>query len=332
MAGTCDGIRGDGGPAPCLWFSQPVQIPGEPTIESEARTYNIDVSDGPNDWTRKMPWRAPGTAPVLGSGCGVAGGNPIELPNGGDPPSGFEPGYDGVLLPETEPTVWKQGDEAEVAWAITANHGGGYSWRLCKKGGNITEECFQKNTLRFAGEVSWLQYSDTIPNRLGFLELPRFELPLVKVTQGTFPKGSEWARNPIPSCYYCDQSKCGGLMPNMTDIFEPYEGVFYAGGEEWWQQEQCAQDCSGFSMMSCPPGMTQFKEPLPGVSSYLGNWMFDPAKNTEFGIEGLQYSIVDKILVPDDIPIGDYILSFRWDCEQSPQIWQGCADITVVES
>merc|ERR1711939_855929 len=215
----------------------------------------------------------------------------------------------------------------EVAWSITANHGGGYSWRLCNKSDNITEECFQKNTLRFAGEVSWLQYSDKIPNRLGYLELPRFEIPLVKVTEGTYPSGSEWARNPIPSCYYCDQSICGGIMPNMTDYFEPHVGgpddhTIYGGGEEWWQGEQCAQDCSGFNMMSCPPGMTQFKEPLPGVSSYLGSFIFDTTAVKTYGLEGLQYSIVDKVLVPDDIPTGDYILSFRWDCEQSAQIWQ----------
>ena len=32
---------------------------------------------------------------------------------------------------------------AEVAWAIQANHGGGYQYRLCKKSEKPTEECFQ---------------------------------------------------------------------------------------------------------------------------------------------------------------------------------------------
>ena len=27
---------------------------------------------------------------------------------------------------------------------------------------------------------------------------------------------------------------------------------------------------------------------------------------------------------------GDYVLSWRWDCEQTPQIWNTCADLTVV--
>merc|ERR1711879_1004999 len=30
-----------------------------------------------------------------------------------------------------------------------------------------------------------------------------------------------------------------------------------------------------------------------------------------------------------DVPPGGYILSFRWDCEQLPQVWSNCADVKV---
>ena len=30
------------------------------------------------------------------------------------------------------------------------------------------------------------------------------------------------------------------------------------------------------------------------------------------------------------LALGDYVLSWRWDCEQTPQIWNTCADLTVV--
>merc|ERR1711924_175015 len=228
-----------------------------------------------------------------------------------------------------------KGEVVEVAWAITANHGGGYSWRLCKKSDNVSEECFQRQVLRFAGKVSFLQYSDVIPNREGFLKLPRFELPLITVSEGTFPHGSQWARNPIPSCFYCDQSKCGTRLPNLTEGIQPHQGgphdhSWFVGGEAWWRQEQCAQDCSGFNMMACPPTMTQFPEPLPGIGGYLGAFLVD--KQAVTGIEGLQYSIVDKVIIPSDIDTGDYLLSWRWDCEQSPQIWQNCADVRIVDS
>jgi hypothetical protein len=62
-----------------LMFSQPsnVQpnvsiITGPPTLnDPKYRTVNINVSSGPGDWTRTMPWRWPGSAAVLGSGCGM---------------------------------------------------------------------------------------------------------------------------------------------------------------------------------------------------------------------------------------------------------------------
>lgn len=323
---------------PAFWFSQPTVIPGEPTLnKAEHRTYNVHVASGPRDWSRKFPWRAPGSAPVLGSGCGVNGGAGVPIPNGGYPWPTYSQGADALELPESEVTEWIRGDVVEVAWAMLANHGGGYSWRLCKKGGNVTEECFQRNVLRFHGNESWLQYSDIIPNHEGFVELPRFELPRVVVAEGTFPPGSEWARNPIPSCYYCDQTKCGSLLPNLTDFFQPDlaygDESWQAGGEQWYKQEKCAQDCSGFSMVQCPPGMTQFEEPLPGVSSYLGPFIVDFHQEIPetTGFEGMPYSIVDKVEVPANIEIGDYLLSFRWDCEQSPQIWQSCADIRIVD-
>lgn len=41
------------------------------------------------------------------------------------------------------------------------------------------------------------------------------------------------------------------------------------------------------------------------------------------------FSLVDKVIVPD-LPEGDYVLSWRWDCQRTPQVWMNCADIRVV--
>ena len=27
---------------------------------------------------------------------------------------------------------------------------------------------------------------------------------------------------------------------------------------------------------------------------------------------------------------GEYLLSWRWDCEESTQVWQNCADVVLV--
>lgn len=39
--------------------------------------------------------------------------------------------------------------------------------------------------------------------------------------------------------------------------------------------------------------------------------------------------IVDKVRIPADLPAGDYVLNWRMDQEESNQIWQSCADVTV---
>lgn len=267
------------------------------------------------------------------------------MPNGGEVhPSTIPRGMDGVDLPATEPTAWQLGTAVEVAFAMMANHGGGYSYRLCPKSENITEECFQQNVLRFHGNSSWIQYTDRLrkPSAIiydqdpsEFMKLPRFEVPRVIVPgDQVHPKGSQWARNPIPSCFYCDQSKCGTLLPNLTEEVQKRPGNY--GGDAWFKQEICAQECSGYNLMQCLPGMTQFPEPLPGLSGYLGNFMISdvhthPDEDVRWGIEGFNYNIVDEVDIPADLECGDYVLSWRWDCEQSNQIWQNCADVRLVQ-
>ena len=48
------------------------------------------------------------------------------------------------------------------------------------------------------------------------------------------------------------------------------------------------------------------------------------------GVPTFMFSIMDKVEVPADIVPGEYVLSFRWDCEQTPQIWTNCANIKIV--
>jgi hypothetical protein len=257
-------------------------------------------------------------------------------------------GVDGLDLPEQEATEWEIGGVATVGFSMVANHGGGYSWRLCKKSDGVSEECFQKTTLPFHGDHSWLQYTDLIPSRdeSGPLKFPKVEIPRVTVPgDQVHPAGSHWARNPIPSCKYCDQSKCGGLLPDLTEkvTLSPYdmypENYTQYGGNDWYKQEMCAQQCSGFNWMQCPPGTAQFDEPAPGISGYLGRFAIlgdievkDITKPPKVvGIEGFDYSVMDEVQIPDELEEGEYLLSWRWDCEQSPQIWQQCADIRLVK-
>ena len=53
-----------------------------------------------------------------------------------------------------------------VGWEIIANHGGGYSYRLCKDDQELTEECFQVNIIIFIIIPSLFE---TPPSKLNFL-------------------------------------------------------------------------------------------------------------------------------------------------------------------
>ena len=90
-----------------------------------------------------------------------------------------------------------------VSWSITANHGGGYQYRLCPEGHKLTEECFQRMPLNFTGQQGfvWADGTDHWFNG-------------TYVTQGTLPAGSMWARNPLPRN---DTANTGASFPPQCD-------------------------------------------------------------------------------------------------------------------
>merc|ERR1712187_692514 len=78
----------------------------------------------------------------------------------------------------------------------------------------------------------------------------------------------------------------------------------------------------------------QFPTPIPGLWGYgptLGcayNPM-PPAERAEYCGEIMDFHMVDLVKIPENLPLGEYVLSFRWDCEQTHQIWTQCADVKI---
>ena len=109
------------------WFSNFAEIEGPATLPPTDRTGWQNLSFGSKqDQNRKNPWRAPGTAKISGSGCGLAGGAPLPYDDGGFAPAGVKQGTDGLTLPPTgESVTWHRGSTADVGFALEANHGGG---------------------------------------------------------------------------------------------------------------------------------------------------------------------------------------------------------------
>eukprot|EP01052_Picozoa_sp_SAG31_P037509 SAG31_NODE_4854_length_2904_cov_1.684492_3_plen_249_part_00 len=148
---------------PCFHFGLQV---GTPTTPYNLQYFSCPRSQlGPPNSLNFQYFLCPrfqlGMAQVLGSGCGVGAGGPEREMDGGTAREfGLVQNMDGKHLPPLShgsPARWKRGSAVEVAWANNANHGGGYSYRLCKADGNVTEACFQAGHLDFVGNISWLQ-------------------------------------------------------------------------------------------------------------------------------------------------------------------------------
>ena len=73
----------------------------------------------------------------------------------------------------------------------------------------------------------------------------------------------------------------------------------------------------------CPKSGPQFPPPAPGLLGYGENYLAP-------GAPDFLFTIMDEVEVPD-LPPGEYVLSFRWDCEQTSQIWNACSNIRIID-
>jgi len=260
--------------------------------------------------SKHNPWLSPGLAPVANS-CGLMGGGHGCMGRVGwtCPTLPYPFATPGTDLPVVQHTTWAPGSVQDVAWNIVANHGGGYAYRLCPRSANITEDCFQRHHLNFVGDTSWIQYSDDASNRTA--------IPAVRVSHGTTPAGSTWTRNPIPAC----SGGTGGAMslPGCaTPQFKPPmdgDGPWTSPGDQWTRG---TPGIFGFGPGRC--FQTAFNITQEGFCSdaELHYWQ-----------SKFNFNIIDRVEVPSDLPPGDYLLSWRWDCEQTPQVWTNCADVSI---
>ena len=61
---------------------------------------------------------------------------------------------------------------------------------------------------------------------------------------------------------------------------------------------------------------------LGGNSKELQNLIDSQGENS--------FSIVDQVKVPEG-HTGDFVFQWRWDCEQTPQVWTQCGVVTIEE-
>ena len=287
--GTDPDIPGKG--CSCMTFNNYTGVAVE-TLPEGARTYDGVIEPSGVDLFARNPWRSPGAALIF-SPCGIQGANPHGC--GGAticPGGGYAGGPDVRSLPWPDAVVtqWTAGAVEEAAWGIIANHGGGYAYRLCKIADEGPVDLSGVTEECFAANtLEWAQATSYI--QWGDDPASRKEFANLLVSEGTTPEGATWARNPIPAC-----AGLGGGFQNTG--------------------ANCSEE----------EGETQFAPPLPGVFGF--------GEHVEAGAPGgfrqdFEWSIVDKLQVPADIAPGRYALSWRWDCEQTSQVWAHCSAIDI---
>jgi len=311
---------------------------GNPSTKSvlpkEYWTLNIHAEDGAvNDSYRFNPWRAPGSAPVVDP-CGQAGGKYPQTPMGGASVFGtvtingtrgqqtLSMGDLGsIVLPETDPSQvpdWEVGSTPRVAWGMRFNHGGGYQYRLCPaEKMPCTEEEFQQMPLDFVKSAHAIMWNNGTLYPIKGMFVDDSVCPVV-------PKGSTWARNPIPRIHTDNigMAYVGKCFAQNAPAGEP---ICRQEGAPWCNEKA---DC------------TQFTPPCPfddgwymGNATHMPTGNFLPDRNQHEGWCSGDWTlgmIADKIVIPDDLKPGKYVLSWRQDCEETAQVWLNCADVNIV--
>lgn len=192
----------------------------------------------------------------------------------------------GSALPHTPSGVtWAAGSAVEVAWTLQANHGGGYSYRLCPLGEELNEACFQKYPLNFFGP-STFRWGGEGGHRQAFT-------PTV-VSEGTTPPGSQWAKNPIPRAWKDAQGNWGhgsnhlqtghGFQPSCTDEGQDPNGTEHSCTGMW-----------GEPIVSCVPLL--FLSPVDFVTVPLFPIPKDSAANARHGRYVIQARTIWKLLI-----------------------------------
>ena len=139
--------------------------------------------------------------------------------------------------------------------------------------------------------------------------------------------GNKTGINTCLSCGADSAYDCEVCCPGLQKVEKGGYSYCVAGQKP---SKKCSKD-NPRSCYSKPYDKTYLRpgQKTPGCDSGL---MFPTAWDEGYGQgeEGqFMFSMADKLVVPD-IEAGEYSLSWRWDCEQTPQVWNSCADISIV--
>lgn len=134
-----------------------------------------------------------------------------------------------------------------------------------------------------------LKYVGQSSLRWGGVGGERLYFNATDVSVGTVPIGSTWRKNPVPRGPWGWKGVSGGGSPEPI-CDEPAA----CRNAHYKNPKQLTCRCSGDGIGDIP--------------------------NLE---------IVDTVAIPKGLTPGEWVLGWRWDCEESTQVWSSCSDVTI---
>ena len=258
---------------------------------SSLRSINTQAECGSvDDIYFYSPWRHPGSAPVIDA-CGSAGGRYPGQPTGaaGAQYRNTSLTHEGQRGSELPPMP------SQASWKAGGSYEVGWTVAANHGGGYAYRMAPLGSPLTEAiFRKTPLEFVGNSALRWGGDRATQLEFNSTargwETNVGTVPAGSSWRKNPIPP----------GVWSREGPTFEPV--------------------CN---------------ESAACIAAYSGNGGY------QFGAYGLckcsglgeqlptSLEVVDQLAIPATTPPGRYVLQWRWDCEESDQVWASCSDITI---
>ena len=138
-------------------------------------------------------------------------------------------------------------------------------------------------------------------------------------TKSTSPIGSEWAMNPIPRAWKDPQGNWFNGWTAGSPEAVAAKRLGRVGVHHEMNSASKVGNAEGTvsNHLQTGYGFQPFCEDTPEYSC-----------TSEWGPYNLE--MVDKVVIPATLAAGAYVLGFRWDCEESNQIWQSCSDLEII--
>mmetsp|Transcript_70784 Transcript_70784/g.170957 ORF Transcript_70784/g.170957 Transcript_70784/m.170957 type:complete len:466 (+) Transcript_70784:80-1477(+) len=263
-----------------------------PTVcDPRLRTVNSQAEcGGAEDIYFYSPWRAPGAAPVIDP-CGSAGGRFVGQ------------GIGGAGAQFQNSSLARQGDRGsglppmapQAYWQAGASVEVGWTVAANHGGG------YAYRLARADEPLSEAAFRRTPLDFVGKAAL-RWDGDVAgqlafdpvalgwQTDQGTVPAGSSWRKNPIPTVLWEREGPSFEPLCSESEACRGYQ--VHGGGAPGEHACRCSGHSNGGPL-------------LPNLE------------------------MVDRVRIPATLRPGPYVLQWRWDCEESDQVWASCADVSI---